>query len=104
MTTADSPGAGTGTAGAGPDALREDIARTREQLGETVEALVARTDIKARVQQRAAEAVTQARQQARQLSSRLPDQPNARAAGLAMMASVVLLTGWLLVRRARRAD
>jgi hypothetical protein len=30
-----------------PDQLRQDIERTREQLGETVEALVAKTDVKA---------------------------------------------------------
>ena len=30
-----------------PEQLRQDIERTREQLGETVEALVAKTDVKA---------------------------------------------------------
>lgn len=102
MTTADSAGADTGTAGPGSEELREDIARTREQLGETVEALVAKTDIKARAQQKATEAVTQVRQQTRQLKSRMPGQLNARAAGLVTTVGVVLVTGWLLVRRARR--
>jgi hypothetical protein len=36
-----------------PEQLRQDIDRTREQLGETVEALVAKTDVKARAKERA---------------------------------------------------
>jgi hypothetical protein len=37
---------------ASPEELRADIERTREQLGGTVEALVAKTDVKARAVQR----------------------------------------------------
>ena len=43
--------AGTGASAAvpdDPDQLRQEIERTREQLGETVEALVYKTDVKAR--------------------------------------------------------
>jgi hypothetical protein len=36
---------------ADPDALREEIARTRAGLGETVEALAAKADVKARAQE-----------------------------------------------------
>jgi hypothetical protein len=36
-----------------PEELKQDIERTREQLGETVEALVAKTDVKARAKERA---------------------------------------------------
>jgi len=36
-----------------PEQLRQEIERTREQLGETVEALVAKTDVKARARERA---------------------------------------------------
>lgn len=111
MTTADSAGAatsaGAGAGTAGPDSeaeLREDIARTREQLGDTVEALAAKTDIKARAQQKAAETVTQVRQQTEQLRSRMPAQLNARSAGLAVTVGVALLTTLLLVRRARRSS
>jgi hypothetical protein len=32
----------------GPEEIREEIERTREELGETVEALAAKTDVKAR--------------------------------------------------------
>ncbi len=42
--------------------LVEDINRTRAELGDTVEALVAKVDVKARAQQRAAEVSTQAKE------------------------------------------
>ena len=45
-----------------PNALVEDISRTRAELGDTVEALVAKVDVKARAQQRAAEVSTQAKE------------------------------------------
>jgi hypothetical protein len=38
-----------------PDALVEEINRTREELGNTVEALAAKVDVKARAQQKATE-------------------------------------------------
>ncbi len=44
-----------------PDALVEDIARTRAELGDTVEALVAKVDVKAQAKQRAAEVSSQAK-------------------------------------------
>lgn len=50
---------GTATSGAAPGppadqrALQEEIERTREHLGETVEALVAKVDVKAQAQQQA---------------------------------------------------
>ncbi len=48
--------AGTGASSAVPDdpeQLRLEIERIREQLGETLEALVAKTDVKARAKERA---------------------------------------------------
>lgn len=54
-----------------PEQLRQDIERTREELGETVEALIAKADVKARARERVGElsgrlreATTQAREQA----------------------------------------
>ena len=54
-----------------PEQLRQDIERTREQLGDTVEALVAKTDVKAQARERAGqlsqtlkEKTAQAREQA----------------------------------------
>jgi Protein of unknown function (DUF3618) len=51
----------TGNSGSGhappddPEALLAEIDRTRQELGDTVEALAAKADVKARAQQRAAE-------------------------------------------------
>jgi hypothetical protein len=56
---------------ADPEQLRQDIERTREELGETVEALIAKADVKARARERVGEiserlrgATSQAREQA----------------------------------------
>jgi hypothetical protein len=46
--------------GAGVDDVRADIERTRQQLGETVGALAAKADVKARARQKASEARDQA--------------------------------------------
>jgi hypothetical protein len=45
--------------------LREEIERTREHLGETVEQLAAKVDVKSRAQARAAELAGQVTRQAR---------------------------------------
>jgi hypothetical protein len=45
-------------------ALREDIARTRAELGETVEALAAKADVKARAQEKVDETKARAAQAA----------------------------------------
>ena len=60
MSTDSPAGADPGAVPDDPKQLRLEIERTREQLGETVEALVAKTDVKAR-----------AKEQAEQLSQRL---------------------------------
>lgn len=44
-----------------PGALRHEITRTREELGETIEALAAKADVKARAQESVAEAKVRAR-------------------------------------------
>jgi hypothetical protein len=80
-------GTATSAAPGPPDdrqALQEEIERTREHLGETVEALVAKADVKARAQDKAreltgrlkakadqADVKAQAQQKARQLTGRL---------------------------------
>ena len=57
-----------------PDALRVEIARTRADLGETVEALAAKADVKARVR----DSIDEATERAQEFGRDLPD--NARAA------------------------
>lgn len=54
---------GGGTPPESPEALEADIERTRQELGETIEALVAKTDVKARVQHRAANVAGNLRRQ-----------------------------------------
>jgi hypothetical protein len=79
------------TAQPAPPADREEltveIERTREQLGQTVEALVAKTDVKAR----AAQATATVRQAA-----------GRRRVPILVAAGAVLAAGWLLLRRTRR--
>jgi ElaB/YqjD/DUF883 family membrane-anchored ribosome-binding protein len=98
-----------------PEELREEIAQTREQLGDTVEALAAKTDVKAQAKDRLAavkgsaqqkkhQLVTKAREatpdsagaSAHQLASTVRDKPVPFAAGGAFAAG--LFVGWLLGR------
>jgi phage shock protein A len=72
-----------------PAIIRQDIHETREQLGEAVEALAAKTDVKARAQEKLGEA--------RRSASSLPQKARAhpRVAGaiaVALIALVVLRT------------
>jgi ElaB/YqjD/DUF883 family membrane-anchored ribosome-binding protein len=99
-----------------PEELRDDIEQTREQLGDTVEALAAKTDVKSRAKDRLAsvkgsaqqkkdELVTKARGAtpesagagAHQLASTVQDKPLPFAAGGAFATG--LFVGWLLGRR-----
>ena len=55
MTTGKTNGGPGGDAPGHPDELMAEIERTRVELGDTVDALAAKADVKARAQQRAAE-------------------------------------------------
>ncbi len=59
-----------GSAPANADALRAEIAATRAQLGETVEALAMKTDVKARTKDAIDQTVTEARDRGQQAVSR----------------------------------
>jgi hypothetical protein len=78
MSAADS-GSSTGPDAGGPGqddtaALVEDINRTRAELGDTVEALVAKVDVKAQAKQRVAEVSTQAKEKLQTMKQGLADQ------------------------------
>ena len=108
-----------GAAAAGPpddpEELKQEIERTREQLGETVEALAAKADVKAQARAKASQVTghlkskaAQAKQQAAattgQLQRRLADQaagPRQKAAQLVIAAGAVLVA-WLLIARWRQ--
>ena len=73
--------AGTGASAAvpdDPDQLRQEIERTREQLGETVEALVYKTDVKARAKDRAKERAEQLSQRVKGTTAQVKEQAAAR--------------------------
>jgi hypothetical protein len=88
-----------------PQELREEIERTREHLGQTVEALVAKVDVKARAQDEASRligrlkaAAVQARKQAA-----AAEQVRPHAVAAAVIGAVGAgLVGWLLINRWRR--
>lgn len=61
MTATESKNSHNGHAPTDPEALRQEIARTRAGLGETVEALAARADVKARAQEAVSTSVTAAK-------------------------------------------
>ncbi|WBB81446.1 DUF3618 domain-containing protein [Micromonospora sp. WMMD882] len=61
---------GTGDA----EALREEIRRTRMELGETMEALAAKADVKARLRDSAEQARERVREQAGQARERVREQ------------------------------
>ncbi|MFI5914433.1 DUF3618 domain-containing protein [Dactylosporangium sp. NPDC051541] len=70
-----------------PDELRSDIAATRAELGDTVEQLAAKTDVKARAASAAAEAVDSAKQKARDAAAVVADKASGAAAVVADKAS-----------------
>ncbi|WP_030489114.1 DUF3618 domain-containing protein [Micromonospora chokoriensis] len=61
----------TGNGTGDTEALREEIRRTRVELGETMEALAAKADVKARLKESAAQAKERLRDQAAQTASRV---------------------------------
>jgi len=82
--------ASVATSPASPDELRADIKQTRAQLGETVEALARKTDVKARTQHQAVTAFQLWLRQARQLADRGSQQAGAAAGRLETAAARLL--------------
>jgi hypothetical protein len=92
--------------------LREEIERTREHLGETVEQLAARLDVKARARAEAAElsarlkrAGSQARQAApvyaRQALATGTKKASEQMVPLSVAAGVLVAVSWVIWRRRR---
>jgi ElaB/YqjD/DUF883 family membrane-anchored ribosome-binding protein len=86
------PSADVGTGPRDPDVIREEISRTREDMGETLDALSAKLDVKSQAKAK----VRQARDEAQSFYRRQP------AAVVAGVGTLVALLAALLVRRARR--
>jgi ElaB/YqjD/DUF883 family membrane-anchored ribosome-binding protein len=108
-----------------PEAIREEINRTREDMGETLDALSAKLDVKGQTKAKAEEAksqakakagqakaqaetlVSQAKGQTQTLASQAKDQAQAiyrrqPAAVIAGAGAILAIVAGLLVRRARR--
>jgi hypothetical protein len=66
MTATDSKHGSNGAAAKDPQELREEIARVRADLGDTVEALAAKADVKARAQEAVHTTVETAKQRMRE--------------------------------------
>ncbi len=120
------PAANTESAPDTPEAAQRQIDETRERLGETVQELAQKADVKAQAQQRVQEGKDEVRarvdslkekavqvggrvqevtpEQAQQAAGQLAQQARARpapwAAGAALATGVVL--GWVLFRRRGR--
>ncbi len=73
-----------------PDTIRQEIAETRQELGDAVEQLAAKTDVKAR----AREKLTALRRAAAQLPDRARERP---AVTVAVAATAIVLV--VLARR-----
>jgi Protein of unknown function (DUF3618) len=86
------------------DELRAEIAETRAALGDTVEALAAKADVKARVRVSAAETAERVKGSVRR-ARRAPETWMIVTAGAAATAAVILLLrGFSGGGRARRRD
>jgi phage shock protein A len=70
-----------------PDIIRQEIAETREELGEAVEELAAKTNVKAR----AHEKLTELRHAAGQLPERARERPAVTVAVAATAIALVVL-------------
>ena len=88
--------------------LQEEIEQTREHLGQTVEALAAKADVKARAQAKAAEVKVKAQDKAADVKSRAvglsgnvwrSQKVQRRWPLVAVVAGVVLIGASIVVRR-----
>jgi hypothetical protein len=88
-----------------PEEIRHDIEQTRQALGDTVEALSHKIDVKAQVRSKVnqrKQALRQRRQEAKAKSLKLGEEARERSAPIGMAAALAaLLLVLLLVRRHR---
>ncbi len=89
-----------------PQEIKADIEATREDLGDTVEALAEKTDVKAQAKKKATETkeqaqakVDQATSSAKSTASELPDRIKSNPVPFAAAAVGVLAAVWVLRRR-----
>jgi hypothetical protein len=94
-----------------PDAIRSDIEQTREELGDTVEALAAKTDVKARVHERVEETKATAKEKISGVTDKAPDSAQSgaatviekvRANPVPLVAGAALVLAFIIGRRSAR--
>jgi hypothetical protein len=86
---------------AGEQELRQEIERTRAQLGETVEALAAKADVRQRTRAGAAQIVARAKGKARDAATDVSRRPVPAATVSAVVTAAALVLGHLITRRWR---
>jgi hypothetical protein len=79
--------------------LREEIEQTRQRLGETVDELAAKTDVKARAQAKVAEAKALTRAKAAEVSGRVRRSPLVQRRWPVALAAGVLIAGSVAIWR-----
>jgi hypothetical protein len=80
-------------------AIVDDIERTREEMGRTVEALAAKADVKSQAQRKAAAVTSSARLRARRAVTASRQRPVLAVAAAGLGAGFVT---WILTRSMRR--
>ena len=85
-----------------PEEIQQEIEQTRERLGQTVEELAAKADVKTRAQAKAADMKARARVRAAEVSEQVRrSQAVRRDWPLALIAAGILVMGAALARRRR---
>jgi cobalamin biosynthesis protein CobT len=85
-----------------PEQLRGEIAEAREELGETVEALAAKADVKGRAKDTVYEQKARARAKLDEVTEQVKEKPAPVAAVAGGVVTLLLLVLVLLRRRRRR--
>ncbi len=115
MTAADGANRQTAEEAKSPEELRGEIEETRAELGDTVQALAEKTDVKAQAKQRAAAAKATALQKKQELTAKVKaSAPDSASAGAQQMttkakenpvpltAGAAFFFGYLIGRRRAR--
>jgi hypothetical protein len=82
--------------------LEQEIERTREHLGVTIDELASQADLKARARARAAEMKARAQDRAADVSGRVRDSGILQRRWPVAVAAGVLIAGTVIIRRRRK--
>ena len=82
--------------------LEQEIERTREHLGDTIDELAGKADMKARARARAAEVKARAQDRAADVSGRVRQSQVLQRRWPVAVAAGVLIAGSVIIRRRRR--